>query len=200
MLRALERGTKMSEAKILWEAEFNEKIKPYYLWSLILIFTITVVLIPVAIVYALVGNWFIQKYLDNLQCTLTDRTLELKKGILNKRESTVPLEKITDLQMFQGPIMRYFGLHGFKVETAGQTAGSAGGSLLNIIGIVDTPGFRKAVLDQRDLHNSGAVKSASVNAPTASTPAASDDRLVEAVNEIRDSLKRIEATLESRDG
>jgi putative membrane protein len=190
----------MSEPKILWDAEFNEKIKPYYLWSSILIFTITVVLIPVAIVYAIIGNWFIQKYLDNLQCTLTDRTLELKKGILNKRESTVPLEKITDLQMFQGPIMRYFGLHGFKVETAGQTTGSAGGSLLNIIGIVDTPGFRKAVLDQRDLHNAGVGKSSAPIVQSNTPSAPSDDRLIEAVSEIRDSLKRIEEKLESRDG
>jgi len=190
----------MSEPEILWDAEFSAKIKPYYLWSSVLIFTLTVVLIPVAIVYLIVGGWIIQKYLDNLQCTLTERTLELKKGILNKRESTVPLEKITDLQMFQGPIMRYFGLHGFRVETAGQTTGTGGGSLLNIVGIIDTPGFRRAVLDQRDLHNKGSAPSSQGHAPAPAAAAPSDDRLVAVVSEIRDSLKRIEATLESRDG
>jgi len=190
----------MSEPKILWNAEFNPKIKPYFLWSMVLIFTITVVLIPVAIVYLIVGNWVIQKYIDNLQCTLTERTLELKKGILNKRESTVPLEKITDLQMFQGPIMRYFGLYGFRVETAGQTTGAGGGSLLNIIGIVDTPGFRKSVLAQRDrLHDREGKRANASDSPASALHMSSDDRLLGVVAEIRDSLKRIEATLESRD-
>ncbi|MCA9304004.1 MAG: PH domain-containing protein [Phycisphaerales bacterium] len=191
----------MSEPKVLWDAEFNAKIKPYYLWSSILIFTLTIVLIPVAIVYAILGNWFIQKYLDNLQCTLTERTLELKKGILNKRESTVPLEKITDLQMFQGPIMRYFGLHGFKVETAGQSMGAAGGSLLNIVGIIDTPGFRKAVLAQRDrLHDREGKGLVTTEPATPAVGSSTDDRLFDVALEIRDSLKRIEAALESRDG
>ena len=58
------------------------------------------------------------RYLDRLSCTLTERTLEIRKGLLNRVESTVPLEKITDLQMFQGPIMRMLGLHGFRLETA----------------------------------------------------------------------------------
>lgn len=190
----------MSEPKILWDAEFNPKIKPYYLCSAVLIFTITIVLIPVAIVYLIIGSWVIQKYLDNLQCTLTERTLELKKGILNKRESTVPLEKITDLQMFQGPIMRHFGLYGFRVETAGQTTGAGGGSLLNIIGIVDTPGFRKSVLAQRDrLHDREGKRANASDSPESVLHKSSDDRLLGVVAEIRDSLKRIEATLESRD-
>lgn len=117
----------MSEPKVLWDAEFSPKIKGYYLWSSVLIFTLTVVLIPVAIVYLIAGSFLINLYIRNLRCTLTERTLELKKGVLNRRESTIPLDKITDLQMFQGPIMRAFGLHGFKVETAGQSMGPAGG-------------------------------------------------------------------------
>jgi membrane protein YdbS with pleckstrin-like domain len=187
----------MSDPKVLWEAEFSEKVKGYYLWSTVLILVICIVTIPIAVLYIFIGNVILSKYLENLSCTLTERTLEIKKGILNKRESTVPLEKITDLQMFQGPIMRYCGLHGFRVETAGQSSGSAGGSLVNMIGIIDTPGFRKAVLDQRDRLHAGAAAS---SASTSPEPTQSSDELIEAVTEIRDALHRIETKLESRNG
>jgi len=182
----------MSEPSVLWDADFDPKIKTYYLWSTTLILCITIIGIPFAIVYLILGNWLITKHIENLGCTLSERTLEIKKGILNKTESTIPLEKITDLQMFQGPIMRHFGLRGFKVETAGQSAGPAGGSLVNMIGIVDAVEFRKMVLDQRDRLASGGQTS--VAAPAISAPAASDGS-AEILGEIRDVLVRIESKM-----
>jgi putative membrane protein len=181
----------MSEPAILWDAEFNPKVKAYYLWSTTIILCVTIIGIPFAIVYLIVGNWLIGLYLENLGCTLSERTLDIKKGILNKTESTIPLEKITDLQMFQGPIMRHFGLRGFKVETAGQSSGP-GGSLVNIIGIVDAVEFRKSVLDQRDrLASGGQATSAAAPPPT---PATGDDS-AKILGEIRDVLVRIESKM-----
>ena len=92
--------------------------------------------------------------------------------------------------------MRYFGVRGFRVETAGQSNRATGGSLVNLIGIVDTHGFRKAVLDQRDR-----LQGMTVAGPApvlASEP--TDDRLIETVAEIRDALHRIETKLESSNG
>jgi len=182
----------MSEPSVLWDAEFDPKIKSYYLWSTTIILCITIIGIPLAILYFILGNWLITKHIENLGCSLNERTLEIKKGILNKTESTIPLEKITDLQMFQGPIMRYFGLRGFKVETAGQSSGPAGGSLVNMIGIVDAVEFRKTVLDQRDLLASGSPSVAV--AAVASAPAATDGS-AEILSEIRDVLVRIESKM-----
>ncbi len=177
----------MSEPKIIWQAEFDPKIKPYSMWASVLILTLTIIGIPIAILALIFGNWYITKYLENLGCTLTERTLDIRKGILNKTESTIPLEKITDLQMFQGPIMRHFGLHGFKVETAGQS--SPTGSLVNIIGIVDAVAFRKAVLDQRDALAGGTA------APPAAASAPAGDQVTHILGDIRDTLARIEAKM-----
>jgi len=179
----------------LWDATFDPKVKPYYLWVTTIILCLTVVGIPIAILYVLFGSWIIQRHIDNLACTLTTRTLEIRKGIWNKSESTIPLEKITDLQMFQGPIMRHFGLRGFKVETAGQSAGPSG-SLVNIIGIVDAVDFRKRVLDQRD-----ALAERQYNRSHPSEPGSAPNQPESApstlaiLTEIRDSLTRIESTL-----
>tara|TARA_R110002073_G_scaffold104622_4_gene236490 strand:+ start:143398 stop:143958 length:561 start_codon:yes stop_codon:yes gene_type:complete len=184
----------MSEPTVLWDATFDKRVKSYYLCSTSLVLCITIVGIPLALIYILIGNWLIDKHLRNLGCTLNQRTLEIKKGILNKTESTIPLEKITDLQMFQGPIMRHFGLRGFKVETAGQSSGP-GGSLVNIIGIVDAVEFRRAVLDQRDkLANSHASQSQSAAPATSGTIANND--IGETLVEIRDLLARIESKMD----
>ncbi len=130
---------------VLIRGEIDRNVKKYWLLATPIIFACTIVLIPLIPVYLVIASFFVDRYLDNIECTLTERNLIIKKGILNKVESTVPLGKITDLQMYQGPIMRHFGIKGFRVETAGQSSGP-GGHLVNMIGIVDTDGFREAVL------------------------------------------------------
>jgi len=185
----------MAEPQVLWQAEFDRKVKAYWIWQPTLIIAAFIVTIPIAALYAAVASHFIERYLKNLRCTLTERTLEIKKGMFNRKESTVPLEKITDLQLFQGPVMRYFGLHGFKVETAGQSSPS-GGALVNMIGIVDTLGFRTAVLDQRDKLVGGpahAVIQAAGESDRGERIA--DSQTHELLTEIRDALVRIEKAL-----
>ncbi len=183
----------MSDHPVLRTAEFNrESLKKYWLWQPVLICVITVVLIPI-IPFALLITWLlVDKYLDRLECRLTTRTLEVKKGILNRVESTVPLEKITDVQYYQGPIMRMLDIEGFRVETAGQSAGATG-YLVNMIGMRDTRGFRQAVLAQRDANVAGEAPSAPSPVPASSSNDHADDR--DTLNEIRDLLIRIEAKL-----
>jgi len=182
----------MSDHQILRDSEFDRgAIKKYYVWQWVLICVCTVFLIPVLPIALLIIFMVMDRYLDRLSCTLTERTLEIKKGLLNRVESTVPLEKVTDLQMYQGPIMRALGLHGFKVETAGQSGGAAGGSLVNMLGIVDAQAFRKAVLEQRDkVVGSGGKRS------IADTGEEIDEAKV--LIEIRDSMLRIEQKLGER--
>ena len=184
----------MSEPTILLDAEFDQRVKSYWTWQPVLAFTLGIVTIPIAVLYAIVARFFIDRYLANLSCALTERTLDIKKGIWNKTESTVPLEKITDLQLFQGPVMRYFGIHGFKVETAGQSSPNSG-SLVKLIGIVETKAFRGAVLEQRDRMNVAVSAMPVVQAPATG---AGDLQTAELLTEIRDSLQRIEQSITSR--
>lgn len=178
----------MSKHTVLLEGTFDKRVKTYWLLGTPIAFACSIVLIPLIPVYLIIASLFVDKYIANLRCTLTERTLVIKKGILNKVESTIPLEKITDLQMYQGPIMRHLGVKGFRVETAGQSSGP-GGHLVNMIGIVDTDGFREAVLAQRD----------SLDDRKASRQASHDDQppeeLAQLAREIRDTLARIEQKL-----
>ena len=184
----------MSEPAILLEAEFDPRVKSYWIWQPVLALILIIVTIPIALLYAIIARFFIDRYLENMRCALTERTLDIKKGIFNKTESTIPLEKITDLQLFQGPVMRFFGLYGFKVETAGQSS-PTGGSLVNIVGIVDTKAFRQAVLEQRDRMTAGAA-AMPVTRTRAHEPG--DPQITALLTEIRDSLQRIERSSASR--
>ncbi len=174
----------MADEIVLAVAQFNRKVKTYWLLSgtVTLIATIAgIVLLPV---WLLVGNYFTERYLQHMSCTLTDRSLKVSRGMFVRTEKTVPLDKITDLALIEGPIMRYLNLQAVKVETAGA---SSPGALIKLIGIVDAREFRDRVLRQRD----------AVAALPASTdkPASPSDQHDTVLQEIRDVLIRIENKL-----
>ena len=117
-----------------------------------------------------------------MSATITERKLVVKRGILNKEEKSIPLEKITDVAMVQGPLMRLFNLHRLSFETAGQ---SAQGALVSLIGINDAANFRETILTQKDQIASGSK----------SSPRSTENDKTE-MSQLIDSVERIEALLE----
>ena len=167
---------------VLQQAEFDADAIIKYHWAGIAWFSIFCVTIPITILLAIFYKIFLTRMIASWECVLTSRSLNVKMGVFIKTEKTVPLEKITDLQMVQGPLMRYFNLHRISVETAGQ---SGPGSLISLLGIKDTEAFRKEVLEQRDCMGKPR--------DVAAVPAASSSDPV--LLEIRDSLVRTEQLL-----
>jgi len=180
-------ATTPPSADVLAEATFDRDTLIKYHWAGLLPVALFIVTIPIVIVVAIVYAFFLDRMIASWSATLTRRNLIVRKGIFNKVERTIPLEKITDLSSAQGPIMRYFGLKRLGVETAGQSGGTEGGALVSLIGVVDPDGFRQKVLDQRDRvtdHERPAV--AAPTSPDAAT----------ASPEVAATLQRIEAVLE----
>ncbi len=191
----------MREEKILRVAQFTPKVQAYWMIGGTIVCIITIVGIVVLPVWLLFGSILTTKYRKSLSCVLTDRSLKFSKGVLTRVEKRIPLEKITDLGMVQGPIMRYLGLHSLSVETAGQTAGPA--ALLSLVGIVDAVDFRNAVLEQRDrlMFEPGSGRVGNGDAPAAQSPASSGTGSPETaalLADIRDTLGRIEGELKNR--
>ena len=179
----------MNEEKYIRKAEFNTKVCTYWLLSGALVLVYTIVGIPLLLLWFPIGKVFTKRYLDRMSCLLTDKALKVRKGIFIRTEKTIPLEKITDMGMVQGPIMRHFGLYKLTVETAGQ---SAQGALVSLTGIIDAKAFREAVLNQRDVISVASSHSASSEVSQEPIDASS------LLSEIRDSLLRIEVKLEKR--
>jgi putative membrane protein len=175
-----------ADEDIIWDAEFNEAVTTYWLTNGILICVVTVVGIPFLPIWFFAGKWITGKYLASHRCTLTKRTLKVSKGILTKVEKTVPLDRITDLGIVQGPLMRLFGIEAISVETAGQ---SSAGSLVNLAGIKNGREFRDAVLQQRDLVVGSSVEQSS---PETGPSDFKDAESIQLLREILDTLKSIQ--------
>jgi putative membrane protein len=171
------------------QAEFDPKVRTYWLISGALICVLTIVGIPLLLLWIPIGRYFTGRYLARMDCVLTAKALKVKKGIMVRVEKTIPLEKITDMALVQGPVMRHLNIFKLTVETAGQ---SGQGALVALIGIVDAKDFREAVLAQRDKM---AEKPESRPAEVQDIKGVTGTATLE---EVRDSLLRIEALLSSR--
>jgi len=181
----------MNEEKIIRNAEFNPSVSAYWLLSGVIISIVTIIGIPFLIFWLPFGLFFTKRHLKSHECVLTEKALKVKKGFMIKIEKTIPLEKITDMGMVEGPIMRAMDLQKLTVETAGQ---SGPGSLVALTGIIDAKGFREAVLAQRDAvagsAREGSPKSSLLDCADAGT----------ALVDINNTLLRIEEALNKRDG
>lgn len=171
----------MSE-RIILSATFNPAVKTYWLISLLLVSTISIVGIPFLIISIPIFFLISSKVLAAMSAIVTERKIVVKRGVFNKEEKSIPLEKITDVAMVQGPLMRVFNLYRLSFETAGQ---SAQGALVSLIGINDADTFRETILAQKDK----LLTSTSV-VPEQNTDESSD------MKELIESVKRIELLLE----
>jgi membrane protein YdbS with pleckstrin-like domain len=174
-------------------AEFNPLIRPYLLLYVASILAITVVGIPLAILWLLgIGQWWARHYFDQLSCELSDIELRFRKGILFQVEKTIPLENIQDVTFVEGPVLKQFNLSILKFETAGQSAGQAHD--MQLVGIIDAHAFRQQILDRRRaLKNRSQPSATPVHAAT--TPGADEQlrlltRISERLDEIAQLLRR----------
>ena len=174
--------------EILKTAVFDKMGIIKYRWTGLFFISLLIVTIPITLPIAVIQYLVLSRVIDSWECVLTSRALHVKKGVFVKIEKTVPLEKITDLQMVQGPIMRMYGLHRISVETAGQ---SGPGSLISLVGIQDTEQFRMEVLEQRDAMSKSSSSGDTPQEHDASRHGGNEPVLAE----IRDSLARTEDLL-----
>lgn len=209
----------MYEERILREAEFTPEAIKYHVLSATIGSAVLFVILALALAIPTIGfslilllvpagvwalsQWYYTMYFEKLSCVLTARKLKIGKGLLFRTEKAIPLDKITDMQMNQGPLMRYLDLESMSVETAGN-AGSAGGALVSMVGIRDSREFREAVLTQRD-RVVGSQDASDRPVPAAPAPSSADlsgaspSESLAVLTEIRDTLSRIEIRLNERD-
>jgi putative membrane protein len=175
--------------RVLLEPKISGAAVRYHVLSTTLACVFTIVGILVLPLVIPLAWMYYQRYFDRLKVVLTVRDLQIDRGVLVREEKRIPLEKITDLATFQGPVMRFMGLRGLRVETAGQSGG-AGGALVRIIGLENTEDFRERVLNQRDR------VADRDNEPSARPTSESTDTMTDKhLTDIRDCLLRIEKRL-----
>ena len=169
------------------KAAFNPLIRPYLVVTIGFTLAITIVGIPLAIIWFLgVGQWWARHYFDKLECELTDRTLRFRKGILVQVEKTIPLENLQDVTFVEGPILKRFDLSTLRFETAGQSAGQAND--LTLTGIIDAHEFRNRILAARE----------ALRHPVKGAQTAGEDAQIELLRRIATRLDEVAALLKER--
>lgn len=196
----------MVSDRMVVEARFDRKLKAYLTLSVLAVFAVTIVgipLIPVALPFAV---WWARRYYERLACILTDRAVIVRKGALFRKEITIPLDRIQDISLREGPLLRALGLSTIRVETAGQST-PQGKSEADLIGVVDVRTFRHRILEERDrvaglladrapaARSEWSIRRAQPMGTPDEGPAVGGEAILE---EIRDTLRRIEELLGAR--
>jgi len=87
---------------------------------------ITAVLLSPVLVAVLFTAFWIPKYYSSIRYAFANNEVVIERGVYWKRKSFVPYNRITNIDIVQGPIARRFGLGTIRVQTAGYSAGGGG--------------------------------------------------------------------------
>ena len=168
----------------LYEASFDPRISSHGRVVLSLWFVVSVVGILFIPFLLLFTRWYYPEYMKRISARLTTNAVEIRKGVFFRKESTIPLNRITDVRLHDGPVMRHYGIRGIRMETAGQS-GQYASSEGDLVGVIDAPEFRDLILRQRQKVVGGGETSEASATPTETSSGI--------LAEIRDILARIEA-------
>lgn len=168
--------------QILYEADFDQRFASYGRMFISLIPLATVVGIVLNPFALLVSLWYYPEFFRRISARVTTQAVVIRKRVFFRKEATIPLNRITDVRLHDGPLMRHYGLRGVAIETAGQS-GSSARSEGNLIGVIESEKFRDAVLAQRQK-----VMGSEDGGTSQATQPGTDQLLTD----IRDILTRIE--------
>jgi len=88
--------------------------------------------------------WLCPQQVKALRYWLEDNTLRADGGVLFKFQKSIPLERITDVALVQGPLLRYFNIWAMQIQTAGSAQCEA-----TLYGVRNPEEIRELILSQR---------------------------------------------------
>ncbi|MDV0445679.1 hypothetical protein MmiAt1_12730 [Methanimicrococcus sp. At1] len=89
---------------------------------------------------------WVQLYYKSIVYHLNDTEMTWKRGVWFKKTGIVPYNRITNIDISQGPVMRIFKISNLQIQTAGNSGGKAG-SEISIIGMEDAEPLRAFIMD-----------------------------------------------------
>jgi len=101
-----------------------------------------------AILYGLlIAPWLSLKQADALEYWLEGTTLRVDSGVYFFKRKSIPLDRVTDVILAQGPLQRAFGIWVLNIQTAG-----SGQQIPEAVlyGIFDAEAVRDRIIEVRD--------------------------------------------------
>lgn len=152
------------------------------------------ILAACAVILILIAGWYffwVGKYYQTIFFELKDDEVTWKRGVWFKMTGIVPYDRITNIDIYQGPLMRYFGFSSIKLQTAGYSAQAR--AEITLEGIVAAEDLRETIRSL--IRESRKASGPSDATGTPSVPRAvmhGDTAFLDEVREIRRLLERIE--------
>jgi len=91
--------------------------------------------------------WYPGRRAAALRYWLEGSTLRIDEGVLIRKRKSIPLDRVTDVALVQGPFMRLCRIWALQVQTAGSSQQAPEGTLY---GLVDAEPARDAIMRARD--------------------------------------------------
>ncbi|MDI6866396.1 PH domain-containing protein [Methanoculleus sp.] len=145
----------------------GEEFKPVpayrtYLYTSLLIFVVVLILpwliptiifaplavglgltIPLLAIIIFVA-WWIPLYCESITYRLTPTEITWERGVWFRQTGIVPYNRITNVDIFQGPLMRFFSFSAVRVQTAGYSAQARAEIVLT--GIADPKNLQETIM------------------------------------------------------
>jgi len=141
--------TKTLDVKIGEEFKPAAEFKRLYFIYLLLVIVVGIIpwFIPLLLFSPLIVNlsvsisllvlvifiaYWILRYYDTVRYKLTETEIVWNRGVWFKQTGIVPFNRITNVDIIQGPLSRMLGIASLRIQTAGYSAASDGGRLAEI--------------------------------------------------------------------
>jgi membrane protein YdbS with pleckstrin-like domain len=103
----------------------------------------------VVLIITLVTLYWIPKYYSTLKYKLTNNEMVWRRGVWFRKTGIVPYNRITNIDIEQGPVSRALGIGSLKIQTAGYSAASSGAGRqaeIRIEGVVHFEELRQFIM------------------------------------------------------
>ena len=143
------------------------------------------VILPVLAILGVALYW-IPKFHASIKYVLEDDEIVVSKGVWWKTKSVVPYNRITNVNIYQGPLSRRYGIGRLAIQTAGFSG-------------VNRSGYKTAEADFIGIRNFEDTKEAVMGFVKGTKPVAveaASEPLVEGNKEVLEELRRIRKAVE----
>jgi len=104
------------------------------------------ILVPILLILAFVIYW-IPKYYQTMNYRLTGSEMTWRRGVWFRKTGVVPYNRITNVDIDQGPVSRKFGIASIKIQTAGYSGPNTRSSEIRIEGMKNFEELRESIIN-----------------------------------------------------
>lgn len=91
---------------------------------------------------------WITAFYRSLEYAVDSDSVKMKKGVFWRKRVAVPFQKITNVDVTQGPVQRMFNIGTIHVQTAGAGGAAGARAELKLLGIRDLEGLKDAIMER----------------------------------------------------